>query len=106
MTFKVGDTVRVVGYSTTDHGYWEGQEGTIFTVGGLAQDPIYVIKFSDKTGGFRENHLVLVNPANEPLNDIPLGLYIGANRYDTDVDSRLHLWTADGQSFDIIWDKS
>lgn len=35
------------------------------------------------------------------LNDLPQGVYSGANRYDTETDLVLHLWTADGHSFDV-----
>jgi hypothetical protein len=37
------------------------------------------------------------------LGNLPLGLYVGANRYDTDEHHVLHLWTEDGRSFDVTW---
>lgn len=37
------------------------------------------------------------------LDALPLGLYVGANRYDNDNTHVLHLWTADGHSFDVMW---
>jgi hypothetical protein len=38
------------------------------------------------------------------LPRLPLGLYEGANRYDTDNEHVLHLWRG-GQSWDIRWPK-
>jgi hypothetical protein len=34
---------------------------------------------------------------------IPLGLYAGANRYDTDNEHVLSVWTDDGQTYDLRW---
>jgi hypothetical protein len=33
-------------------------------------------------------------------------IFVGANRYDTDDTCVLHLWTADGESFDVTWPKT
>lgn len=40
------------------------------------------------------------------LDTLPLGLFVGANRYDTDDCHVLHLWTAAGVSYDVIWPKA
>lgn len=37
------------------------------------------------------------------LEALPQTVFAGANRYDSDDGCWLHLWTADGQSFDIVW---
>jgi hypothetical protein len=34
---------------------------------------------------------------------LPLGMYVGANRYDTDNECVLSLWTAEGVTHDIRW---
>lgn len=39
------------------------------------------------------------------VRDLPQGVFAGANRYDTDTEHTLHLWTTDGRSFDVIWPK-
>jgi len=40
------------------------------------------------------------------LIGLPQGVYIGANRYDTDDAHVLHLWNDKGESFDIEASKS
>ncbi|HET6916874.1 MAG TPA: hypothetical protein VFH56_12360 [Acidimicrobiales bacterium] len=37
------------------------------------------------------------------LATLPQGMFAGANRYDTDDECVLHLWTDDGRSFDVRW---
>lgn len=37
------------------------------------------------------------------LEALPQTVFAGANRYDSEDGAWLHLWTADGQSFDIVW---
>ncbi len=37
------------------------------------------------------------------LAALPKQLFVGANRYDTDDTHVLHLWDANGQSFDVNW---
>lgn len=39
------------------------------------------------------------------ITDLPLGLFDGANRYDTDTHHVLHLW-ANGVSFDLMVPKA
>lgn len=36
---------------------------------------------------------------------VPMGLYVGANRYDTDDEHVLHLWQADGSFIDLRYPK-
>lgn len=103
MNFNIGDRVRVSGWDK----YWDGRVGEItgsFTRNGKE---IIIADFDGIGGaGFREDYLILIKEFPvKGLDSLPQGLFIGANRYDTDVDSRLHLWTADGQSFDIVWEK-
>lgn len=45
------------------------------------------------------------DPPPTGLTDLPMGLYVGANRYDTDDQHVLHLWSQDGRSFDVTWPK-
>lgn len=36
---------------------------------------------------------------------LPQTVFTGANRYDTDNEHVLHLWTASGESYDVRWPK-
>lgn len=46
---------------------------------------------------------ISLGPLDWQLGQLPLTTFVGANRYDTDDEHVLHLWTSDGQSFDIRW---
>lgn len=37
--------------------------------------------------------------------ELPMGLFVGADRYDTDDEHVLHLWDAAGLSYDVRWPK-
>jgi hypothetical protein len=48
--------------------------------------------------------IVLSGPRTleDQIRVLPKKVFIGANRYDTDTEVKLHLWDAEGKSYDLV----
>lgn len=79
-----------------------------FCLAWCASEPPVEQPLGEKNGSVRMNlppEPPTRHSAADQVQALPQTVFVGANRYDTDNEHVLHLWTADGQSFDVRFRK-
>lgn len=83
---------------------YDQAKGIVEQVAARRQDTEFVERITRQTSRDR-GVLARLRSVETQVRELPMGLFVGANRYDTDDTHVLHLWTGAGESYDVRWPK-